>query len=327
MHAVHNLKVARWLVPNNDGWELEVERFTRDSGADPGRRPLLMVPGYAMNAFILSFHPSGPSMVEYLVEAGFEVWTCNLRGQGGSRPITPAQRYGLRELALVDLPIALGHVLAHTTTQRDSVDAVGCSLGASLVYAYLAHHVEDHVLGAMISIGGPLRWDDVHPAIRLAFRSARIAGAVRVRGTRRLARIALPLVKRAPSLLAIYMNAEQVDLTAADQLVNTVENPVPHINRQIARWIQQEDLVVDGVNVTDALLNARVPLLCVLANADGIVPVEAVLSAQRAMPAADVEVLRVGDDDHWYAHADLFIAHEAPKRVFEPMRAWLERHP
>ncbi len=311
------------FISNNNGWELELERFTRASGPDPERRPILIVPGYAMNAFILSFHPSGQSMVEYLVDDGFEVWTCNLRGQGGARRNGPARRFGLAELALEDLPVALDHVLANTTSRRQRVDAIGCSLGASLVYAYLAHHADDHVLGAAISVGGPLRWDEVHPAFRVAFRSGRIAGSIPIRGTRRLARLALPLVRRVPALLSIYMNAGQVDLTAADQLVNTVDNPVPYINRQIARWIRDRDLVIRGLNITEALGPVKLPVLCVLANADGIVPVEAVLSAQRAMPDASVDVLRVGDETNWYAHADLFIAHGARDRVFEPMRAWL----
>jgi hypothetical protein len=34
-------------------------------------------------------------------------------------------------------------------------------------------------------------------------------------------------------------------------------------------------------------------------------------------------VLRVGDDQNWYAHADLFIGNDAPRALFEPMASWL----
>jgi len=311
------------LVDNGDGWQLELTRFSPAGGVASGARPVLMVPGYAMNSFILSFHPTGVSMVEYLVNDGLEVWTVDLRGQGGSRRVSGGGRFGLRELSLVDVPAAIRHVLQNTTTGADRLDLVGCSLGASMVYAYLAHHAQDHFADRVIAIGGPLRWDAVHPLMAAAFRSGRIAGAVPIVGTRKLARVALPLLKRMPALLSIYMNADEVDLTQADQLVQTVDDPVPWINRQIARWIRHKDLVVDGVNVTEGLGAVDTPVMVVLANKDGIVPVPAAMSVADAIGRDQVTVLEVGDPVRWAAHADLFIGEGAQERVFAPMSAWL----
>ena len=107
------------LVDNGDGWQLELTRFSPAGGVASGARPVLMVPGYAMNSFILSFHPTGVSMVEYLVNDGLEVWTVDLRGQGGSRRVSGGGRFGLRELSLVDVPAAIRHVLQNTTTGAD----------------------------------------------------------------------------------------------------------------------------------------------------------------------------------------------------------------
>jgi len=209
-------------------------------------------------------------------------------------------------------------------TGQDKVDLVGCSLGATMVYAYLAHHTEDHGVGQVIAMGGPLRWDDPHLAVRIAFSSARLAGLLPVKGTRLLARAALPLLVRVPSLLGLYMNADRIDLSRADQLVNTVEDPVPFINRQVARWIKAGDLIVGGVNVTHALPRVVGPdVLCVLANRDGIVPPAAARSVETILGADRVHVLEVGEDDAWYAHADLFIGDSCQQDVFEPMRAWL----
>jgi pimeloyl-ACP methyl ester carboxylesterase len=310
-------------VDNGDGWMLEVIRFSPDVGEPTGKRPVLMVPGYAMNSFILSFHPSGLSMVEYLVNDGLEVWTADLRGQGGSTATGKPGRFGLRELSLVDVPTAIEHVLANTTTGADRLDLIGCSLGASMVYTYLAHHAKDHLAGRVIAIGGPLRWVDVHPLLSVAFRSGRVAGAVPIKGTRRLARVALPLLKRVPALLSIYLNADGVDLSRGDQLVQTIDDPVPYINRQIARWIRQKDLVVGGVNVTEGLAEVTTPLMVVLANKDGIVPVKTAMSAVDAMGGNESTVLEVGDPERWMAHADLFIGEGAQERVFEPMSRWL----
>src|SRR6185369_16194911 len=148
-------------------------------------------------------------------------------------------------------------------------------------------------------------------------------GALRVTGTRKMAERILPLVKRAPALLGMYMNASHVDLDAASELVRTVEDPDPAVNRDIASWIKTRDLVIEGVNVTHALARQEAPLLVVLANRDGIVPEKVASSATRAWGGQDVTTLRVGTDDDWYAHADLFVGNEAPLRVFDPIERWL----
>ncbi|RME21760.1 MAG: alpha/beta fold hydrolase [Deltaproteobacteria bacterium] len=309
-----------------DSWEICLRRHRLPDALDPGRRPLVMVPGYAMNSFILGYHPHGDSMIDHLAAAGIEVWTADLRGQGDSRRVGPRHRFGMAELALEDLPAALDVV--RRESGRSRLDLVGCSLGASYVYAYLAHHPEDHGVGAVVSIGGPLRWTEVHPALRLAFASPTIAGLVRTRGTRAMARHVLPVVRRAPALLSIYMNARQVDLSRPDQLVRTIDDPIPTINREIARWVRQRDLVIRDVHVPRTLESmarrgTAPPVLAVVANRDGIVPPATARSIEDVLGPQLVTVLEVGDRQHWYAHADLFVSNDAARTVFTPIERWL----
>jgi hypothetical protein len=63
----------------------------------------------------------------------------------------------------------------------------------------------------------------------------------------------------------------------------------------------------------------------VLSNRDGIVPEATALSVTDFWGSGDIEVLRVGDEHDWYAHANLFVGNEAPRRVFDPMIRWLRR--
>ncbi len=313
---------TRTFAPDNgQGWDLDVARHQDPAAFDPELPPILIVPGYGMNSFVLGFHPRGASLVEYLAGRGFEVWTSNLRGQGGSRRRSGSRQIGFRELALVDLPRVLELVRNETGSRRDQLHAIGASLGATLLYAWLARHREDHDLASLVSLGGPLRWDRVHPLLKLLAVSPGIIGRVPMRGTRRLARAVLPLARRFPAVLALYMNASQIDLT--DELVQTVEDPHPHLNRQIAHWVRDRELVVDGQVVTWDLANLALPTLCVVANADGIVPPEAVLSVKQVFAPGSVDVLEVGDAEAWFAHADLFVSHEAEQKVFTPMAEWL----
>jgi pimeloyl-ACP methyl ester carboxylesterase len=318
------MQIHHHAVDNRDGWQLDLKQYIDPETIDRTRRPIVMIPGYAMNTFILAFHPGGASMVEYLVQDGFEVWTANLRGQGDSKPAGRPARYGFAEIALRDLPRVFDFIRETSEAEPDELDAIGCSLGASFLFAYLAHHAQEHGLGALVAIGGPLRWDAAHPLMKVAFRSSRIAGLFRMTGTRAVARVALPVVKRLPKLLSLYMNADMIDLDCADELVKAVDDPVPWLNRQIALWMREKDLRVAGQNVTQGLARVHdLPVLCILANADGIVPPAAALSVRDVLGVDSVSVLEVGDEVNWFAHADLFISRQAQERVFEPLRRWL----
>ena len=231
-----------------------------------------------MNSFIFSFHPHGLSLEGYLAHAGFEVFRVDLRGQGSSRRTGPSpgtgddERYGLEDLALTDLSAAVTAVLARSRSGAARVDVLGASLGGTIMFAH-AVLKPDHALGTLVAIGSPVRWVEIHPVLRLAFSSPALAGWVRFSGTRRLAEVALPLLaKRLPWVLSIYMNAEITDTRAAGEMVKTVEDPNRHVNRQIAHWIRDRDLVLRGVDISEGLRSITAPLLCVSAWGDGIVP-------------------------------------------------------
>ncbi len=315
--------VRRFALDNGDGWILDVRRVT--SGApDPALPPVVFVPGYGMNTHILGYHPRGPSMVEYLCRDGFEVWLANLRGQGQSvRRPHGRRRIHLADLALVDVPAVMERVLAETASTAGRAHVVGCSLGGALAYAYLASVVTSHPVASLVSLGGPFRWDDVHPLVAAVARHAEWVGRVPVVGTRALARAAIPLARRVPALLSPYMNARGIDLSKPGELARTVDDPPRGVTRDLAEWIRRGDLVVGGIDVGKALEGIELPILCVLASGDGIVPPRTV-TAIRDVAHGPVDVLEVGDAQTPFAHADLFINDQALERVFEPLRAWLK---
>jgi pimeloyl-ACP methyl ester carboxylesterase len=312
--------------PKSNGWELDVRRHVIPEKRDRRLRPLLLVPGYCMNTTPLGYHPEGPSMIEFLAARGFEVWTSNLRGQGESRSRGGSRNVGFSELALGDLARAIEQVTAATETGRDRVDVIGCSLGGTYLFTYLAHHPDTHGVGSIVAIGAPLRWLGTHPVMKLVFASSRFARSLHISGTRRVVGLVAPfLAARAPKLLSIYLNADTIDISAANELVKTVEDPIAHLNGEIARWFKAKDLTVDGINVTEGLRHVDRPLLCIVANRDGIVPGAAARAALEAIGSEDRELLAVGTDDVWFAHADLFVSRHAQKQVFEPLADWLEK--
>lgn len=321
------MQLHQEYLDSGDGWRLDVKRYHEPARFDPAKAPILIVPGYCMNTFILAFHPRGRSLVEFLCARGYEVWTSNLRGQGDSRRAGPeAGPVGFSQLSLRDIPLVVDHVRARTASRAKAPHAIGCSLGGTFLYAYLGHHARSHGLSSVVGMGAPLRWVDLHPMVKVAFRSSTLASMVRVKGTRRMARLALPVAKRIPGLLSMYMNTDHIDLSDAGQLTQTVDDPHPYLNVQIAKWVTGSDLKVRGLDVTRALKQVDLPLFAIYANGDGIVPPEVAKSALEFI-GGPTESLQAGDEDVWFAHADMFINDYAEPRVFEPLAAWLDARP
>lgn len=322
------LEITHETTSNRDGWRLSLRKTVAHRphliDDERPRRPVLIVPGYGMNSFIFGFHPSGRSLEHHLAWRGFEVWSVDFRAQGRSRSTGGAMTgWGLDELANIDTTAAVAHVLDRTATQASQVDLVGCSLGTSIMLAHAVLGDRDR-LGSLVAFGGPLRWAQVHPLVAVAFRSPRLAAALPFRGTRWLAGLALPLLLKTP-LMSIYLNPKSSDMSRWREMLATVEDPIPQINGEIAQWILDRDLTLQGTNITTGVGGLTNPLLCVVARQDGIVPAETARSPYVHSGAAVKALLEVGDVDLPHAHADLFLSREAEARVFEPTAQWLAR--
>jgi pimeloyl-ACP methyl ester carboxylesterase len=311
-------------IPNADAtWTLSAFQTWSEDRLVPSRNPVLIVPGYGMNSFIFSYHPRGMSLEGYLVDAGFEVWRADLRAQGGSVSTGGTDRFGLGDLALNDLGAVIDAVMARTRTQGKKVDIIGASLGGTIMFIHAVLN-PSHKMGSLVAMGSPVKWVRVHPLMKAAFSSPMLVGLVRLKGTRKIAERLLPLLaKHTPWVLSIYMNPLITDTSAAREMVRTVEDPNRRINRQIAHWMRDQDLIIRGVNVAKALKDVTQPLLCVLANGDGIVPRETAIFPYDEVSSERKSLLEVGTDDIKVAHADMFVSDEAHERVFAPIGRWL----
>ncbi|MCG8419755.1 MAG: alpha/beta hydrolase [Proteobacteria bacterium] len=315
------IQYTQFLVSNRDGWRLGLRRVVDDRAQQPHLRPLLFVPGYCMNTFLFGYHPAGNPVEEYLAAAGFEVWSMALRAQDGSEPEGDSSgNFGLRDVAAVDIPVAIAHLLAHSSHQ--AVDLIGCSLGGTMVFTHLALQ-PDSPVGSVVAVGAPLRWIKINPLIKTAFSSTSLARHLPIRGMRGMAKRLLPLLRHAPWLMSIYMHPNIIDMDKADQFVQVVEDPNPQLNEEIARWIHHGDLVIDGTNITEALRDMDHPLLVLTGNADGIVPAETARFVLHWVASRRKNYVEVGDRRRKFAHADLYISRYSHELVFEPLSKWL----
>ncbi len=319
--ALVGLRPVRARVTTSDGWSLEVTRGVPEipMGDDRHRPPVLFVPGYGMNAHLFHHHPSGPSFAEVLYAQGFDPWSVDLRGTRSSRAPSPRSRPRLADQAFRDLPAVLDHVAERRGVAR--VHAIGCSLGGALLYAHGGR--DAHRIDRLVTMGSPLVMVADTAILRALAAIGPLAARVPVRGTRPLARIALPWVARvAPEALSFYLNPALIDLARPARLVQTVEDPSPTINVAMSAWARDGRLRLDGHDVTEGLSAFDRPLLVTYAAEDGVCVPRAALTAVEAT-GGPVEVLRVDHPDGAVRHADLFIARFAPTGVFPSVAAFL----
>ncbi len=310
-------------IDNGVGWRLALHRVVDPERRNPDSRPVMLVPGFAMNTFILRHRPGGPSLAQYLAEAGREVWCVELRGQGDSERVGGRRQFSMVDLGLDDLQTAMDAIRERTEVDGRRIDAVGCSLGATFLFIQAAWN-RAHPMGKLVNIGGPLRWTAVHPLLRILSVAGPLWSAARVRGTRKIARYGLPLALKVPRLLHLYLHPAICDLTEPATLVQTMDDPIPAINRELATWIRRGDLVYRDRNLTEDITGLGLPLLTILANADGIVPEATACSAHNVIGGPNRRVIYAGNEQVPMAHADLFMSAHAESEVFEPLRRWLD---
>ncbi len=308
-------------VPNGCGWSLELKQCRLPKKLNRKRNPVAIIPGYGMNSFIFGYHPHGLSMEDYFTQKGFEVWSINLRNQGGSKRNGGTVRYGLEDLGTVDMRVATDFISSHSGSRTGKVDLIGCSLGGTLSFIYAAL-VRNNRAGSIVAVGAPLRWEKVHPLLKTICLSPRLIGLLRFPKTKEMIKILFPLFLRSP-LIKIYLHKEMVDLSRKDILMETIEDPNRFLNREIASWVNNKDLVFDETNLSREFRKVKNPLLCVLANSDGIVPPLTALSAHEVAGSKIKETIVIGTDTLRFAHADLFISRYCHEMVFEPISNWL----
>lgn len=309
-------------IDNQDGWQLELKQCHPPKRVLKKRRPLCIIPGYGMNSFIFGYHPSGLSMESYFTREGFEVWSVNLRGQGGAKALDGESRYGLRDLGITDLSKAVQFIADNSRSEAGQVDLIGCSLGGTLSYIYTAL-VKKNLTGSIVGMGAPLRWEKVHPLLKMVFASPKLLGKIPIFGVRELLSKIYPQLLKSP-LVKIYLHPEMVDLADPERFLETIENPNRAINEEIARWMKTKDLTIAGKNLTEAFRKVKNPLLCVLANSDGVVPPLTALSSLEIAGSKVKDTLVVGTDDFHFSHADLFVSRHSHDMVFNPVAKWLK---
>jgi pimeloyl-ACP methyl ester carboxylesterase len=303
------------VAPTRDGWALALGR--RRPRAAPRRPPVLFVHGIAMNRQAFDFGVERYAMAAHLAAAGFDGFSLDLRGHGGSRR-GPTSRWTLDTYLEQDLPAALDAIRAATGSAE--VLYVGHSQGAILGMAACALYPER--IRALVALSGPAHFD-AQPRLRalLALRRLGLGGHLRL-----LARTAAPFSGYwHPSLVDLSINMRNVERPIYRRLLaNAIEDLQPGVVDQFAACIEGDTFCsADGkVDYRALFPRCHQPALFLTGERDGIAPPAAVEAAFRSW-GGPKRFWVAGRD---YGHADVLLGKNAPEVVFPVVREFLLEH-
>lgn len=317
-------------IQTDDGWGLAMRHISPEG---PVRgRPVLLVPGLASGDVSLVLEPDH-SLAWWLAAHGREVWTVALRGTGNSdRTDAAAGRppgYGFDTLWREDLRAALRTVRARTGA--DEVDVVAYSLGALLLYAYLAEDGDG--IGAAVAMAGPTRMDRSGTWLKgLARVGDRLVSREDTLDMGFLASLTAPVQAylRGNPVERIALNAHNTPRERWRRFAGCVFGELSGgVARDLIRMVQTGRFSnSDGSRDYRAGLgHVRVPVLVMAGEGDSVAPVSAVRDGYLALGGPKAWRL-LGTSEGLaadYGHVDVVIGERAPYEVWAPLLEFLDR--
>ncbi len=309
-----------------DLWKIRVYR--RQPAGGEGE-PVLLVHGAGANRFDFQF-PRGASLVDTLVEAGYDCWMVELRGQRSSEPPFGRSRNDptMDDYLLIDLPAVVDYIRNHV--DYDRIHWIGHSMGGMLFYAFdLTYGGE--ALRSATTICSPPGFQGTHLRVpRALLALAALPGNL----CEVIGRAATPLAARIK--LRHYMLpinwANMHPKMGSAEYFNLLSLSSVGVLRDLARYATSRRWVMDrGELDIDAQLDAiETPLLAIYCAGDPLVPSQRAETFFETLQNPDKRMLTLGKrfgHSADYNHIDVVFGRNSEREVFLPIVEWLTAHP
>lgn len=312
-------------VRTEDGWQIALHRRRPRRGRG---EPVLLC--HSLSSNHLNFEiPAGESVVDVLVEAGYDCWGIDTRACRSAAPPRGVRKGSatLDGALLMDLPAAIAFI--GETTGYTKVHWIGHSLGGMLLYAYALR------FGAA-RIASGVTWGSPPGFKGMRFRKHVLLNAVAPLAHSMMEffmRTLIPLATRLhpkTQLLPINWKNVHPKLTNAE-LFHSVEMPAPKFAIQMDAWTTSGTWIMCGgaLDVQDRLHELTIPLLTVFGAADPLVPLHKAKAFYDSLAHEDKKMLVLSKANGCamdYSHMELAFARDGRRDLYGPIVAWLSAH-
>lgn len=309
-------------VRTSDGWRIKLYRsFDKENAGEP----IFLCPGYTGNPFSFTY-PKNASMVDSLVERGFDCWVIDLRGNRRSEPPIGTSRYTgrFKDHYTKDIPSALDHIC--TITGYEQVHWVGHSMGGLLLYAYAATQDTERI-ASVTSIGAPPGFTDlnitIYPKVNSFITTFPFIAERYMRGLVPLGQ----LITREDNPLPMNGANMSQDVT----FFNIIEMPPVEVTRYLFdcaenhRWVLEDS----DIDMEDFLPTIELPIHLLAAPLDNLGMERAIESFYDSVASRDKQLTilsRAHGTELDYDHVDMIYGKNARTEVYEPIGSWIQAH-
>ncbi len=321
-YYAHQLPLLeRFEVTTADGWPLVLH--LRRAAHRRAREPVVLCHGLANNHRFFEFH-SPLSVGEYLSALGFDCYSVDLRGIGGSATPPPGKRRDatVDDFIAFDVPAILDAVTRHSRSPR--AFWVGHSMGGLIALGAADEKLQEKLQG-LATLGAPV-FMRFSPRIAALLR---LAQKLTVFGQLRLdlvSSFAAPFAGWfAVPLARALSNPDHMGGPTTRRLLATVIAPISlGVLRQFERWAERGSFdSLDGqTDYRARLAHLRVPTLVVAGTADHLAPAEGCREAFTRTGSAQKAFLEL----EGFGHGDLVLSSPAVGALYPRLGAWLTEH-
>jgi len=305
----------------------------RPVDGDP--HPVLLVHGLGQNRY--SWHLSGRSFANFLVQRGYWTFNLELRGHGLSRTLGSRHPRDLDEYVLLDVPAALDQIAELAGGSLPFF--VGHSLGGMI--GYRLEPATTQRLKGMISVAGPFYFGQGNLPLRALAKLGRPAldlSVIRLVPTLPLpidavgtaVRASLPFWDFPYNFFPVQVwcpRSIERDLLR-ERIADGFDRTSANILRQMVVWAARGRFMDKGDEAEDdrRLAAFDIPLLCLAGDRDTAVPLGSIEPGFERVGAADKTLRLYGEerDGVPFGHCDLICGRHAPRIVWPEVAAWLD---
>jgi len=308
--------LQRLYYEAGDGWRAPLYHLPACPGGSG--EPVLLVHGLGIGADAFRYGPT--TLAGALRRAGYAVYVMSHRADAEAIPPTRRARASIDfdEILERDLPAAADRVVCHADMPR--LHLVGHALGGQLGLCWAASAPD--TLATVVALAAPMTFDGgVSGARRLSHALSLLPARFRL-PLRAACRLATPWLDE--GALARVTGADDAPGARMRGVLTHATEDLPlTLLRQVLSWQVEGALTSrDGAfDWSEALVDARVPLLALCGSEDLVCPPDAARHVVACWgDAADfTQVEGLG-------HVDLLLSNRAADKVFAPLVAWLEPH-
>ncbi len=324
-YRLRSARPERVLVPTADGTRIAVHR--RRPEVRRFLEPVLLCHGLAANHVNFDFDPPN-SLAHAFAAAGFEVFSVDWRGAGGSR----ARRWWSRYLYDADDLIAQDGpaLLAHALEQTGAPGAfwLGHSLGALVGYGVLGGPHGARIRG-LCALGAPVFFRYTGWVARLSRVALWLAWPLAFR--QRLLSIGLaPFLGHVTlPLTEVLINPKAIPPRVLRKMYcNLVSSMGYRLLRQLGDWAEHDVFRSRDrrVDYRARLGAVTTPVLVMGGSQDALATPAAVLGQAELIGSGDKTVMLFGrenGDTLDYGHGDLLFGEHAPMEVYPRILRWV----